>query len=59
MYLIKSGYVAVCESTCYQEPVLVYGKGAVFNLYQILMDQTLPFTFVSVCDKEFSYNADG
>ena len=59
VYLVKSGYVAVCESTCYQEPILVYGKGAVINLYQILMDRRLPFTFISVCDSEFRYNADG
>ena len=50
VYFVKSGYVAVCESTCYQEPILVYGKGAVINLYQILMDRRLPFTFISVCD---------
>ena len=33
VYFVRSGYVAVCESTCYQEPILVYGEGAVINLY--------------------------
>ena len=38
VHLIQRGGVAVCESSSYAEPVLVYSKGAVINLYQTLMN---------------------
>ena len=37
LHLIQRGGIAVCESSSFAEPVLVYSKGAVINLYQILM----------------------
>ena len=42
--------MAVCESTCFGEPILVYGKGAVINLYQLVIKKQLPFTYMAVND---------
>lgn len=58
VYMIGSGSVAVCESSCYKEPILVYGRGAVINLYQIMMEQQLPFNFVALTDQCFKYTND-
>ena len=33
IYLVMSGGVAVTEPTCFKEPILIYQKGAVINLY--------------------------
>ena len=33
VFFIKTGAVAVCEPTCYQEPIVVYGPGSFINLY--------------------------
>ena len=33
VYFIYAGGVAVCEPTCFNEPLLVYGPGTVINLY--------------------------
>ena len=33
VYFICKGNVVVCEPTCYEEPIIVYGKGTVFNSY--------------------------
>ena len=38
IYFVVKGGVAVCEPTCYQEPILVYREGAVLNVYQVLLD---------------------
>ena len=46
--MITNGGVAVCEATCFKEPILVYKRGNVFNLYQALMGQRLDYEFVAV-----------
>lgn len=43
LHLVQTGGIAVCESSSFGEPILVYGKGAVVNLYNILMNQKLDF----------------
>ena len=43
-----SGGVAVCESTCFLEPIMIYRKGFVINLYQTLLGKTLDFKYVAV-----------
>ena len=45
IYFVKKGGVAVCETTFFHEPILIYGKGAVFNVYQVLMKTQLEFDF--------------
>lgn len=47
MYLVSQGGVAVCEATCFAEPILIYTKGAAINLYQIIMSRRLPFSFIA------------
>lgn len=37
LYFICQGAVVVCEPTCYEEPVVVYRKGTVINIYQVLL----------------------
>ena len=51
--MVYSGGVAVCESSCFEEPILIYGKGSVFNLYQVIMNQKLEFKFVAVAEDSF------
>lgn len=53
VYLIHSGGVAVCEASCYGEPILIYGKGAVINLYEVMMNKKLEFKYVSVREDTF------
>ena len=56
IHFIQSGGVALCESSCFGEPVIVYGKGSAINLYQILMKQKLDFKFVAVSRDSFKSN---
>ncbi len=37
IYIVWEGSIAVCETTEFEEPILVYTKGVAFNIYQILM----------------------
>ena len=48
IYFIMKGGVAVCESSCFSEPIVVYQKGNIFNMYQNLLDAKLPYEFVAV-----------
>lgn len=45
--------MAVCEPTCYEEPIVVYRKGTVFNTYQLLLEVTLQFSFKAISSKSF------
>ena len=45
IYFVRKGRVVVCEPTCYQEPILVYRKGTVFNVYQVLLNTQLELVF--------------
>ena len=48
VYFITAGGVAVCESTCFSEPILIYSTGNVFNLYQTIVEKRLDYKFVAV-----------
>ena len=48
IFLVRKGAVAVCESTCFAEPFLVYGKGAVINLYNAILDDKLDFNYIAL-----------
>ena len=48
--------MAVCEPTSFSEPILVYGKGAVINLYNVILQDTLNFKYVAVGDNSFKIN---
>ena len=48
IFLVAKGAVAVCESTCFAEPFLVYGKGAVINLYNAILDDKLDFNYIAL-----------
>ena len=56
VFLVAKGAVAVCESTCFAEPILVYGKGAVINLYNVILDDKLDFDYVAVQADSFKMN---
>ena len=61
VYFIRSGGIAICEPTAYQEPILVYGKGSVVNMYQVIMDEPLNLSLYAVCDGSYqiSKNSSG
>lgn len=50
---VNQGGVAVCEPTCFREPILIYGKGGVINLYQVILGEPLPFSYKSVSEEHF------
>ena len=56
IFLVAKGAVAVCESTSFAEPFLVYGKGAVINLYNAILDDKLDFNYVAVQADSFKMN---
>ena len=45
IYFIREGGVAVFEPTCYSETILIYEKGTVLNVYQVLMNVSLEIAF--------------
>jgi len=56
IYVVWKGQVAVTEQTEFGEAILVYLRGTVLNLYQILMDAELPFNYCAVAGDEFACN---
>ena len=56
--IIWEGNIAVCESTEYAEPIMVYRRGTAINVYQILMDHKLPFDYRACWQDEYSIGAD-
>ena len=58
VYFIRSGGVAICEPTAYKEPIMVYGKGSVVNMYQVIMDEPLNLSFYAVCDESYQISKD-
>ena len=48
VYFIVKGGVAVCEPSCFNEPIVMYQRGNVFNLYQNILGVRLPYEFVAV-----------
>lgn len=48
----------MCESTCFGEPILIYTKGATINLYQILMNRNLPFSFIAASSDCYAVRSD-
>ena len=61
IYLVKSGGIAVCEPTCFSEPILIYGKGSAVNLYQCLLNCRLEFCYIAVAQESYKvkFNAEG
>lgn len=53
IYLVYRGGIAICEPTCFNEPILIYNRGAIINLYQILMKKRLSFEFKTVSPSSF------
>lgn len=53
MFIIWKGCVVVAERTEFKEPILIYTKGAAFNLYQIIMGCQLPFDYRAIEDDEY------
>ena len=47
IYFVRSGGVAVCETTCFKEPILTYGPGSCLNLYYVLMKKTAQFQYLA------------
>mmetsp|Transcript_45924 Transcript_45924/g.60872 ORF Transcript_45924/g.60872 Transcript_45924/m.60872 type:complete len:166 (-) Transcript_45924:1484-1981(-) len=58
VYFVSQGGVAVCEATCFTEPILIYTKGAAINLYQILMNRRLPFSFIAASNDCYTARTD-
>ena len=56
IFLVAKGAVAVCESTSFAEPFLVYGKGAVINLYNAILDDKLDFNYIALQADSFKMN---
>ena len=54
MFIVWEGAVAVTEATEFEEPICIYTKGSVINLYQIMMDDELPFNYHAVWPDEYS-----
>ena len=42
--------MAICEPTSFTDPILIYGSGAVINLYNVIFEDTLNFKFIAVSD---------
>ena len=59
IYLIHTGGIAVCEPSSFEEPILVYGKGGAINIYNVVLQDTLDFKFVAVCDNSFKVETTG
>lgn len=57
-YVVWEGAVAVCERTEFEEPIIVYKRGTLFNLYQILLETELLFNYRAVGEDEFEPVSD-
>ena len=57
-YFICKGSVVVCEPTCYEEPILVYEKGTVFNTYQILLEDQLEVQYKAISTNSYSVSEE-
>ena len=53
LYIVWNEPIIVAEITEFEEPILLYQKGTVFNLYQILMGVHVPFNYRAVGQDEF------
>ena len=53
--IVWDGNIVCVEQTEFGEPILVYMKGAIINLYQIMMDTALPFDYRAIGEDEFSW----
>ena len=58
VFFIRSGGIVACEPTSYHEPILVYGKGSVINVYQVIMDDPLDFSLYAICDESYKRSLD-
>ena len=58
IFFIRSGGIAFCESTSYHEPIIVFGKGSVINVYQVIMDDSLEFSLYAVCEESYQVSRE-
>lgn len=49
-YFLTKGSVAVCESTCFKEPIMVYRPGTFLLFYQALLEDSIDFDYLAVAD---------
>ena len=56
--------MAAIETSCYKDPILVYGPGAFINMYQVIINHPLQVDFKAisshsyeVIDGEIRYNS--
>ena len=52
-YFITSGSVAVCESTSYKDPIVVYGPGAFIHLYQVFFEEQIGLDYIALESNSF------
>lgn len=50
-YFITKGGFTVCETSCYNEPIVVYGPGASILLYQVMFPSNLKFEYRAVSSR--------
>ena len=51
----------MCESTCFGEPILIYKKGGIINLYQVIINKKIDYAFIALEERLFKarINNDG
>lgn len=59
IYFVQAGGVAVCEPTSFSDPILIYGKGAVLNLYNVVLNDTINFKYISLSESSFTVESSG
>ena len=58
IWVVWENAIAITEPTEFEEPILIYTKGAIVNLYQIMMDTTLPFNYRAIGTDEYCQKMD-
>ena len=48
--------MAICEPTSFTDPILIYGSGAVINLYNVIFKDTLNFKYIAVDDNLYHFD---
>ena len=48
--------MAICEPTSFTDLILIYGPGAVFNLYNGIFKDILNFKFIAVDDNSYHFD---
>ena len=58
LYFIQSGSLILCENSTYQEPIILYNKGSVLNLYNQRMKVKSKFVLRSTFNDEYLMSED-